>query len=100
MPEAAFMPPAGQSDYAFPAGQDDPVTQQNQQIDSSFAQQRQQRAFMQGLSTSMSKEAQQTARRQEQQQAQSDANSSKIAAAREAEQQRARDANIAPLRTK
>ena len=70
MPEAAFMPPASQSEYAFPSGQGDDEAaasdQRNQQIQSSFDQQRFQRAFIQGLMSSERGAAAQSARQQAQ----------------------------------
>ena len=72
MAEAAFMPPASQSEYAFPSGQGEgqdeaaASDQRNQQIQSSFDQQRFQRAFIQGLMTSERGAAAQSARQQAQ----------------------------------
>ena len=66
---AAFMPPEGQSEYAFPAGQGDPVEaseQRNQQIQSSFDSQRFQRAFIQGISKSMANQGAQIERLRQQ----------------------------------
>lgn len=60
----AFLPQEG-SEYAFPADQGVPdeveqATQQNRQIQASFDQQRQQRAFVQNIAKSAAKQGAQT----------------------------------------
>lgn len=62
----AFLPQEG-SAYAFPAGQGAPdeveqSTQQHQQIQAAFDQQRQQRAYVQSVAQSSSKQGAQTER--------------------------------------
>lgn len=58
----AFLPPDGQSEYAFPASQGqggpdeaDMASQRNQQIQQGFDSQRMQRAFIQGVSSQIDK---------------------------------------------
>lgn len=62
MPDAAFMPPEGQSEYAFPPapGEQDEAAaseQRNQQIQTTFDSQRMQRGMAQNLSKALSSQA-------------------------------------------
>lgn len=63
--DVAFMPPEGQSEYAFPAdqGQDEAAAagERNQQIQQSFDQQRMQRAFAQNFAKAINQVARQQA---------------------------------------
>ena len=66
----AFQPPDGQSEYAFPGtqGEDEAVQaeQRNQQIQSSFDQQRAQRGMIQNVAKSMAGQAAQIERLRQQ----------------------------------
>jgi hypothetical protein len=70
---AAFMPPDGQSEYAFPASQGtddndpDQAAQRNQQIQAAFDAQRFQRGFIQNIAKSIGNESAQIARLRQQQ---------------------------------
>ena len=70
MPETAFMP-QGQSEYAFPPGEQDEVgqsEQRNQSIQTAFDNQRFQRGMAQSLSKALSSQAAQIAQLHQHQQ--------------------------------
>lgn len=78
MADFAFMPPEGQTEYAFPGGQggeqDDAAQsdQRNQQIQSAFDTQRFQRGMAQNLGKALSSQAAQIAQLRQRQAQQKD----------------------------